>query len=212
MSQTVRWSDITEEVRRAPSALHDRVAALMGSLDNRYRRLGATKDPSAPSKTRLSEWVNNGVESHKVGVIGATYVEEPAGPLRRVFAVIYDPVPSSKAWSNMRVELFGIDHEYPEHRDASQWTAAHFRIWFRDIRCALVALAVSGDPMMLPENPPTVPFKAYVPRSMKWQPMKAFLDYIFSELDGRRGGALINPPRQQASGDWVDYAFELNCS
>jgi hypothetical protein len=211
MPQTVCWSDITERVCQLPSLLHDRVVTIMLSLDRRYSGLGMIRaEPTDRNRSQLTEWIKKGPGGHKVSVIGGTYAEEDAGPLRRVFAVIYDADPLTKGWTNMRVELLGIDHEYPEHRDPKQWNAANFQAWSRDFRHALLALGKSGDPRTPPPNPPAIRLRAYIPPRMQWEPMKAFHDFIFSELEHGQGGRLIDPSSAQVSTDWVDYEFVLD--
>ena len=212
MSQTPVWLDITDEIREAGTPMHDRVVAIMNSLDGRYRGLGTVWGNPAERRTRLTEWVNQGRDGQRVRMIGATYAEECGGPLRRVFGVLHDVDPNSPAWINMRVETLGHDHEYAEHRDAAQWNAAIFESWYRDIRRALVGLGTSGDPMKLPPEPRAVRIKAYVPATMAWEPMKQFHDYIFTQLDQRRGGSLIHPSRFRNATDWVDYDFVVDCS
>lgn len=212
MSQTVVWSDITDQIRSANTSLHDRVVQLMSSLDRRYRALGRVVGSPSENRSRLTEWVNKGRDGHRVRVMGAAYAEEPGGPLRRVFGVLHDPVANSTAWTNMRVEILGVDHEHSEHCGAHQWTAAAFEHWFRDLRRALIGLAISGDPMARPHNPPCVRLKAYLPPTMDWEPMKAYQDYIFSELENRRGGSLFHPSGLQRSAEWVDYDFLIDWS
>jgi hypothetical protein len=82
----------------------------------------------------------------------ATYAEEAGGPLRRVFAVLYDVDTPKPGWTNMRLELLGIDHEHPEHREAVQWNEANFLAWSRDLRRGLLALGATGDPCNFPQR------------------------------------------------------------
>lgn len=213
MPQTIRWSEITEQIRQLPSPLHDRIVAIMESLDQRYRRLGAPGADPSKNESRLTRWVNKGAGGRTVSVIGGTYAEEPDGPLRRVFGVIYDRDPTSPGWLNMRVEMLGIDHEYPVHQHPHQWNAAAFEVWFRDLRRALVALSVAGDPRIVLQNPATTArVKAYVPPSMHWEPMNAFHEFIFGQLDNRHWGYLIHPPHVVRANDWIDYEFVIDCS
>jgi len=211
MPQTPRWFDITDQLRQVPSPVHDRVVAIMQSLDKRYGALARIGQEPTSNKTRLTEWVNKGADGQKICVIGATYAEEPDGPLRRLFAVLYDSDPVTSKWTNLRIGLLGIDHEYPEHREPDQWNASNFAAWYEDLHRALIGLATSGHLMVLPKHPPALHFKAYVPRSMTWEPMKAFHEFIFRQLERRHGGYLIHPSQVPPAGDWVDYEFMIDC-
>lgn len=209
MSQTVCWSNITEEVRRLPSPLHDRVAAIMCGLDKRYGGLGTARDPSDTSTSRLIQWIDRNPGGHRVSLIGGTYAEEVGGPLRRVFAVLHDVDPAQPGWTNLRLELVGIDHEHPLHREAAQWNKANFMTWSRDLRRGLLALGATGDPRNFPANPQPTRCRAYIPPRMQWEPMKAFHDFMLRELEQGVVGHLVDPPRWTESTDWVDYEFVL---
>jgi len=102
MPQTICWSNITEEVRRLPSALHDRVAAIMLGLDKRYGRLGLPRDPSDTSASRLTQRIDRNPGGHIVSIVGGTYAEEAGGPLRRVFADLYDPDATKPGWGGRK--------------------------------------------------------------------------------------------------------------
>jgi hypothetical protein len=210
MPQTVYWSNITEEVRRLPSPLHDRVVAITRGLDNRYGGLGMSRDPSDTNTSRLTQWINKNPGGHCVSIIGGTYAEEAGGPLRRVFAVLYDVDTTKPGWTNMRLELLGIDHEHPEHREAAQWNEANFLTWSRDLRRGLLALGATGDPCNFPANPPAARLRAYIPPRMHWEPMKAFHDFMLRELEQGVVGRLIDPLHRVESTDWVDYEFMLD--
>ena len=209
MPQTVRWTNITEEVRRLPSPLHDRVVAIMHGLDKRYGGLGTSRNPADTSTSRLTQWIDKNPGGHRVSIIGGTYAEEAGGPLRRVFAVLYDVDAGKPGWANMRVELLGIDHEHPQHRESAQWNETNFLVWSRDLRRGLLALGATGDPCNLPANPPTARCRAYIPPRMHWEPMKAFHDFMLRELEQGVVGRLLDPPRLRHSTDWVDYEFIL---
>jgi hypothetical protein len=210
MSQTIRWTNITEEVRRLPSPLHDRVVAIMRGLDKRYGGLGTSRNPADTSTSRLTQWIDKNPGGHRVSIIGGTYAEEAGGPLRRVFAVLYDVDAGKPGWTNMRVELLGIDHEHPQHRESAQWKEANFLAWSRDLRRGLLALGATGEPCNLPANPPTARCRAYIPPRMHWEPMKAFHDFMLRELEQGVVGRLLDPPQVLDSNDWVDYEFVLD--
>ena len=211
MTQTVCWTDITDQVRQLPSPLHDRILAIMQSVDKRYRRLGSSA-PDAPQKSRFTEWVNHGAGGHQIRVIGGTYDEEQRGPLRRLFCMLYDSDPTTHVWTNIRLEILGVDREHPEHREAGQWNPTSFERWFRDLRRAIVAVATTGDPATHLPDSACVPLKAYVPARCDWQPMCAFHEYMLRNLEKKQGGYLINPTAFEPLSDWFDFEFVMNCA
>jgi len=213
VTQTICWTDITDQVRELPSPLHDRVVAIMQSVDKRYRKLGPplAADPTG-RKTRFTEWVNHGAGGHQIRVIGGTYAEEQVVSLRRVFAMLYDPQPTGTTWTNLRLEILGVDREYPEHRDAEQWNPVNFERWYRDLRRAIVALATTGDPTTRLPDSTCVQLKAYVPAKCDWQPMCAFHEFMLRRLGEAKGGRLVHPSTFEPLSDWVDFEFVFDCS
>jgi hypothetical protein len=210
MAQTPQWFDLTDQIRSLPSSWHDQIVAIMVSLDKRYVGLRTHREPGS-NRSRLTDWVNRKLGGHTVSVVGATYAEETGGPLRRVCGVLHDCDPDTGGWSNMRLEMVGIDHDYPEHCDETQWNRESFSVWSRDFRRVVIALATSGEPMKVPREPSPVRLRAYAPAKMGgWGPMKDLQDYIFRELAEGHGGYLIDPPHFAPSSDWVDYDFVIN--
>jgi hypothetical protein len=213
MSQSVRWRDVTEYVRELPSPTHERIVSIMQSVDKRYRKLGPpiASDPTG-RKSRFTEWVNNGAGGHQIRVIAATYAEEKDGPIRRVFCMLYDPDPVTKSWTNVRLEILGVDREHLEHCRPEQWDPSNFERWYRDLRRAIVALATTGVPStMMPESA-SVQLKAYVPAKCDWQPMCAFHEYMLRRLGEGKGGRLVHPSVFEPLSDWVNFEFVFDCS